>query len=90
MTKYFIQIHNYDLYFRSVILFETGLMEREHRIYYARKPECVTGKTITEESLVSVEIKDIVSLLAFLLIGFIISFVILILEMIIFRYNTKI
>lgn len=65
-------------------------MERERRILYAKKPECVSGKTITEESLVSVGIKDIVSLLVFLLIGFIISLVVLILEIIIFRYNTEI
>lgn len=53
----------YDLRFRRNIFFETGLMERELRIWYARKPECVAGKIANEEFLISVGIKDILSLL---------------------------
>jgi len=64
-------------------------MERELRIWHAEKPKCVAGKTTTEESLVSVEIKDVASLIAFLLIGFIISFIVLILEIIIHHHKTN-
>jgi len=64
-------------------------MDRELRIWHAKKPKCTTGKTTTEESLVSVEIKDVASLLVFLIIGFISSFTILILEIIVHRYKTN-
>lgn len=66
---------------------ETGLMHREYNLWNAKKPECVVGKAATEESLVSVEIKDVMSLLTFLFIGFIGSFTTLIIEIIVFRYN---
>lgn len=69
---------------------ETGLMDRENQIWHAEKPECLVGKTITEDDLVSVEIKDIASLLAFMFISFIVSFIILILEIIVYRYKVKI
>lgn len=75
------------IYFRNNILLETGLMEREHRKWYSKKPECVAGKRITEESLVSVRVEDIASVLIFLFIGFTVSYTILILEIIVFRYN---
>lgn len=65
---------------------ETGLMHREYRLWNAKKPECVAGTSATEESLVSVEIKDVKSLLTFLFIGFIVSFTTLIVEIIIYRY----
>lgn len=65
-------------------------MHRENQIWHAEIPECVVGKTITEDDLVSVEIKDIASLLAFMLISFMVSFIILILEMIVYRYNIRI
>lgn len=64
-------------------------MDRELRIWHAEKPKCTAGKTTTEESLVSVGIKDVASLLAFLIIGFISSFTILILEIISHRYKTN-
>jgi hypothetical protein len=78
------------LFFRNVILLETGLMQRELNIWHAEKPKCTAGKTTTEESLVSVEIKDIASLIAFLIIGFIGSFTILVLEIIVHRHETTI
>lgn len=78
------------LFFRNCILWETGLMQRELSIWHAEKPKCTAGKTTTEESLVSVEIKDVASLIAFLIIGFIGSFTILVLEIIIHRHKTNI
>lgn len=63
-------------------------MQRELSIWHAEKPKCTAGKTTTEESLVSVEIKDVASLIAFLIIGFIGSFAILVLEIIIHRHKT--
>ncbi|XP_022164576.1 glutamate receptor ionotropic, delta-2-like [Myzus persicae] len=75
--------------YANCILRETGLMDRELRIWHAEKPKCSAGKTTTEESLVSVKINDIVSLFAFLIIGFISSFTILILEIIVHRHNTN-
>lgn len=68
---------------------ETGLIDREHKKWYAKKPECVAGKTITEESLVSVGIKDVSSILIFLFVGFTVSFTVLIMEIIIFHCNTE-
>ncbi|XP_025424044.1 glutamate receptor ionotropic, delta-2-like [Sipha flava] len=65
------------------LLLETGIMDRELQIWYAKKPKCVAGKTTTEESLVSVGIKDIISLYIFLLVGFIVSIITLLLEKII-------
>jgi len=62
-------------------------MDRELRIWHAEKPKCTAGKTTTEESLVSVEIKDVTSLIAFLFISFISSFIILILEIIVHRHK---
>jgi len=64
-------------------------MDRELRIWHADKLKCTAGKTTTEESLVSVEMKDVASLLAFLIIGFITSFTILIFEIILHRYKTN-
>ncbi|XP_027836912.1 ionotropic receptor 75a-like [Aphis gossypii] len=74
--------------YANCILWETGLMQRELSIWHAEKPKCTAGKTTTEESLVSVEIKDVASLIAFLIIGFIGSFAILVLEIIIHRHKT--
>ncbi|KAF0756485.1 ionotropic receptor 75a-like, partial [Aphis craccivora] len=76
--------------YANCILWETGLMQRELSIWHAEKPKCTAGKTTTEESLVSVEIKDVASLIAFLIIGFIGSFTILVLEIIIHRHKTNI
>lgn len=64
-------------------------MERELQIWHAKKPECVAGKTVTEEDLVSVGIKDVSSLLVFLFVGFIVSFTILLLEIITYRYKME-
>lgn len=78
--------------FRNNILMETGLVEREMRIWHGMKPICAVGKTVTEESLVSVEIKDVASLLGLLSIGFLISLTVLVMEIIVHRYreeNTK-
>ncbi|XP_025200887.1 probable glutamate receptor [Melanaphis sacchari] len=75
--------------YANSILWETGLMQRELSIWHAKKPKCTAGKTTTEESLVSVEIKDVVSLIAFLVIGFISSLTILILEIILHHYKTN-
>lgn len=58
-------------------------MDRELQIWYAKKPKCAAGKTTTEESLVSVGVKDVISLYIFLLVGFIVSFIILLLEIIV-------
>lgn len=71
---------------------ETGLVEREMRIWHGMKPICAVGKTATEESLVSVEIKDVASLLGLLSIGLFISFTVLVMEIIVHHYheeNTK-
>lgn len=65
---------------------ETGIMNRELQLWYTKKPQCIVGKTVTEESLVSVGIKDIISLYAFLLIGLLFSFIILLLEIIIHHH----
>lgn len=70
-------------------MLETGFIQREYRIWHAKKPECVSGKSITQEALVSLGIKDIVSLLIFLFVGYVVSFSVLIVEIIIFHYNTE-
>ncbi|VVC25720.1 Hypothetical protein CINCED_3A007806 [Cinara cedri] len=71
------------------VLMETGLVERELRKWYGMKPKCVAGKTKTEESLVSVGIKDIASLLVFLSVGVIVSLTVLIMEIIVHQYHTE-
>ncbi|XP_050432669.1 uncharacterized protein LOC126840772 [Adelges cooleyi] len=71
------------------VLLETGLVDRELKNWHAKKPHCVKGKRITEESLVSVEFKDITSILAFLLFGVIVSLIIFTLEIIVHHLKTK-
>lgn len=68
---------------------ETGLMHRESQIWHAEKPECVVGKTLYEEDLVSVEIKDVASLLTFMFISYIVSLIILTMEIIVHRYDAE-
>lgn len=74
---------------RNIILLESGLMERELQRWYVKKPKCIAGKTLTKDLLVSIGIKEVVPLLGFLLIGFIFSSTILIIEIIVHRHCTR-
>lgn len=89
MKFLFLLFEKFNFYFRNNVLLETGFTQREHRKWYAKKPECVAGKAITEESLVSVGIKDILSLMMFLFVGYVVSFSIMIIEIIVFRYSSE-
>lgn len=75
--------------FRNGVLRETGLAQRELRIWFGTKPKCVSGKTVTDKLLVSVGIKDVSSLLVLLSIGFVVSLTLLLIEIIIHRYHAE-
>lgn len=72
--------------FRHNVLLEVGLVQRELHIRYAKKPKCTVTR-ITEDSLVSVDLDGVRSLLILLLTGHVVSVLILGMELIVHRYN---
>ncbi|XP_050540389.1 ionotropic receptor 75a-like [Daktulosphaira vitifoliae] len=73
----------------SNILLEVGVIKKEHQYWYAKKPRCIDRNRVTEENLVSVELKDITSIFAFLLSGLLVSFIIFTIEIITHRYEIE-